>query len=109
MSLKKAYKRLTVLTFMFPCEKFSKKVLPSLRAETVRELVKRGVKKSKVAEMLDITKSAVTQYEKGSRGSNSNKIIKKYAKLIATRLENEKDIRDLLCEACVKSGIGDKK
>ncbi|HDQ59862.1 MAG TPA: XRE family transcriptional regulator [Candidatus Woesearchaeota archaeon] len=89
---------------MFPCEKFAKNILPSLRAETVKELIQRGVQKSRIAEQLKITKSAVTQYSKGIRGGSSSKILKKYAKKIADRLEKGKDVRDLLCKACMESG-----
>ena len=87
---------------MFPCEKFAKEVLPSLRAEAVRELIKKGIKKSQIAKELGITKSAVTQYEKQVRGKKSNKVIKKYAKAIAENIKNKSKVRALLCKACTE-------
>jgi len=94
---------------MFPCEKFAKDILPSLRAETVKELIRRGVQKSIIAKQLNITKSAVTQYAKGVRGGSPSKVLKKYAKKIADRLETRKDVKDLLCKACTESGTSPEK
>ena len=43
-------------------------VIPAIRKEICRNLLKRGIKKSKIAEILGITKSAVTQYISSKRG-----------------------------------------
>jgi len=88
----------------FNCELFVKKILPNIRAESVRILIKRGMKKSDIAKTLGITKSAVTQYEKKIRGNSNDKRIKIYAKKIAENILKGKEYSKVLCEACVKLG-----
>ncbi len=45
-------------------------VLPAIRKELVKELLKKGVKKSKISQMLNITKASVSHYTKNDRGDN---------------------------------------
>ena len=86
----------------FQCEKFVKSTLPNLRAEVVRILVKKEMKKSEIAKRLNITKSAVTQYEKKIRGKNTNKKIELFAKRIAEKVRKSEDFSELLCDACME-------
>ncbi|MDN5358520.1 MAG: uncharacterized protein PWP76_363 [Candidatus Diapherotrites archaeon] len=51
-----------------PCEVIFWQILPAVRRELARELVKRGLKQREVAEMLGLTPAALTQYLKGKRG-----------------------------------------
>ncbi len=44
-------------------------VLPAIRKELVEELLKRGVKKSDISKMLNITKASVSHYTKNNRGN----------------------------------------
>lgn len=62
-----------------PCEVVVKRVLPTIRAMLVRDLVKRhGLSQVQVAEKLGITQPAVSQYLSSARGtSRVEEILKK--------------------------------
>ena len=53
-----------------PCEEIVWDVLPSIRAATAEELVKRGISQKEVSRMLGITPPAVSQYLSKKRGYN---------------------------------------
>lgn len=53
-----------------PCEQIVWDVLPSIRAATAEELVKRGISQKEVSRMLGITPPAVSQYVSKKRGYN---------------------------------------
>lgn len=53
---------------MMDCEVSSRRILPAIRKEIVLGLVEAGEKQKDVAEALDLTPAAVTQYIKGKRG-----------------------------------------
>ena len=53
-----------------PCEEIVWNVLPSIRAATAEELIKRGISQKEVSRMLGITPPAVSQYLSKKRGYN---------------------------------------
>jgi predicted transcriptional regulator len=53
-----------------PCELIVWDILPSIRAATAEELVKRGISQKEVSRMLGITPPAVSQYVSKKRGYN---------------------------------------
>ncbi len=53
-----------------PCELIVWDILPSIRAATAEELVKRGISQKEVSKMLGITPPAVSQYVSKKRGYN---------------------------------------
>jgi uncharacterized protein len=53
-----------------PCEEIVWEVLPSIRAATAEELIKRGISQKEVSRMLGITPPAVSQYISKKRGYN---------------------------------------
>jgi predicted transcriptional regulator len=53
-----------------PCEEIVWDVLPSIRAATAEELIKRGISQKEVSRMLGITPPAVSQYLSKKRGYN---------------------------------------
>ncbi len=53
-----------------PCEMIVWDILPSIRAATAEELVKRGISQKEVSRMLGITPPAVSQYVSKKRGYN---------------------------------------
>lgn len=89
-----------------PCEEIVWYVIPAIRAEFARTLVNDyGLQQKKVAKILDITNSAVSQYIKGKRGGQitdpaaldkireiSDKIVK----------ENKKLSGEDICTVCKK-------
>ncbi len=62
-------------------------VLPAIRKGLVKEMLKRGVKKSDISRILNITKASVSHYTKNDRGDNiSLNKIKKDIKKGAERI-----------------------
>ncbi len=60
-----------------------KYILPALRVAITRELVQKyGLKKTDVAEKMDVTPAAITQYVKGSRGDVASSVIKRSSKVM---------------------------
>ena len=53
-----------------PCEEIVWDVLPSIRAATAQELIKRGISQKEVSRMLGLTPPAVSQYLSKKRGYN---------------------------------------
>ena len=53
-----------------PCEEIVWNVLPSIRAATAEELIKRGISQKEVSRMLGITPPAFSQYLSKKRGYN---------------------------------------
>ncbi|RLG22820.1 transcriptional regulator [Methanosarcinales archaeon] len=86
-----------------PCEKMVKFVLPAIRAEMARTLVKEyNLPQQNVAKVLGVTNAAISQYLSERRGAEVELpqdvvlYIKKYAKKILSGDFDE----DYLCEIC---------
>jgi predicted transcriptional regulator len=73
-----------------PCELIVWYVIPTIRAELAKEMIRLGMSQKAVSERLGITQSAVSQYVKDKRGKGIpvNKQVKKAIKVLA------KDIAD---------------
>ncbi len=73
-------------------------IIPSLRKEIARSLVKKGLKQKEIADTLNITAAAVSQYIKDKRGTTefSNKIKKEIQnsteKIFKDRFSAQKEI-----------------
>lgn len=89
---------------MQPCEVIVLEVLPSLRGELARKLVKLGLSQQKVSKILELTPAAVSQYVSGKRGQKiefTPKIqekINKRAKEI--KEDGKKESRNSICLIC---------
>ncbi|MBU5688595.1 MAG: helix-turn-helix domain-containing protein [Candidatus Aenigmarchaeota archaeon] len=92
------------------CEDAATNLLPTIRALIAKELKEKyNLTQEKIAELMDITQPAVSQYLKESRGKNAKKIekndnIMKIIEEIAFRLKNN-DIKDSeiskkICQLC---------
>ncbi|MEM5777350.1 MAG: helix-turn-helix domain-containing protein [Candidatus Aenigmatarchaeota archaeon] len=92
------------------CEEIATNFIPTIRALIAKELKEKyGLTQEKIAELLDITQPAVSQYLKESRGKGAKKIEKnqKIMKIIdevVFRIYNN-DIKDSeiiknICEMC---------
>lgn len=86
-------------------------ILPSLRKELAKELVKLGMKQKEVASLLDVTEAAISQYFKAKRakGITFNKKIKAKIKTAAKNIYHNKEsftkeIQDL-CALIKKENI----
>jgi predicted transcriptional regulator len=89
-----------------PCEEIVWDVLPSIRAATAEELIKRGISQKEVSRMLGITPPAVSQYLSKKRGYNIEfrEDIRRAIGLLADDLvqENVKgaDLVKRICSIC---------
>ncbi len=90
-----------------PCELIVWYVIPTIRAELSKELVKMGMSQKDVSERLGITQSAVSQYIKDKRGKGIplNKEIRKGIKNLAKEIMNEKSPKDVIPGICMICGI----
>ena len=96
-----------------PCEIIVWYILPSIRSELTKELVKLGISRKDVSERLEITQAAVSQYLSDKRGHDvvfekeTKKAIKKLADDIVKDKDNAKDLSIRICEIC-KFAKGEK-
>lgn len=92
------------------CEEIATNFIPTIRAIIAKELKEKyGLTQERIAELLDITQPAVSQYLKESRGKNAKNIeknhkIMKIIDKIVFRIYNN-DIKDSeitknICEIC---------
>jgi predicted transcriptional regulator len=90
-----------------PCELIVWYVIPTIRAELSKELVKMGMSQKDVSERLGITQSAVSQYIKDKRGKGIplNKETRKGIKNLAKEIMNEKSPNDVIPGICMICGI----
>jgi len=91
-----------------PCETGVWYLLPMLRAELAKELLKLGLTQKEVSEKLGITQAAVSQYISKKRGRNikldkkSKKSIIEIAKKIACNSDQTVVEREI-CRMCVRA------
>ena len=91
-----------------PCEVIVNKVLPTIRAAIVKELIDEyKMKQLEISKILGISQSAISQYYTSARAGDKNAYnsfpeIVKYAKKIARRIARGelKSEEILLCEPC---------
>ncbi|MBU2617671.1 MAG: helix-turn-helix domain-containing protein [Euryarchaeota archaeon] len=90
-----------------PCELVVWYVLPCIRSELTKELVKFGLPQKEVSERLGITQAAVSQYVKEKRGKtmkfkeDAKEAIRELAKDIA-RDDTFSNLTIRTCEVCTK-------
>lgn len=91
----------------FPCEIVVWYVLPSIRSELAKDLVKLGLSQKEVSERLGITQAAVSQYANEKRGKtikfkeNVKEIVKELAKDMA-RDDTFGNLTLRICEICMQ-------
>lgn len=91
-----------------PCELIVSEVLPTVRGELAKELVKvHGYTQSNVAKIFGVTGAAVSQYIKGTRGGNAlidNSPFKEefYRQIAAAadRVVKGDNVANILCDIC---------
>jgi uncharacterized protein len=90
-----------------PCELIVWYVIPTIRAELAKELIKLGLSQKEVSERLGITQSAVSQYVKEKRGKGIpvNKKVRKSIKLLAKEIADGKTSRDVIPGICAVCAI----
>jgi predicted transcriptional regulator len=90
-----------------PCEVIVWYVIPTIRAELAKELVKMGMSQKEISQRLGITQSAVSQYIKDKRGKciPINKEVRKGIKLFAKQVMTEKNPKDTIPGLCMVCAI----
>ena len=92
-----------------PCEVAVKTVSPAIRALLAKNLlIQRGLKQTKVAEILGITQSAVSKYSKNVRGTTVqidgnpevHAVVSQMANLLVTQPTQQTEVMRLFCQAC---------
>lgn len=88
-----------------PCELIVWYVIPTIRAELAKEMIKLGLSQKEVSEKLGITQSAVSQYMKDKRGKGIpvNKQVRKAIKGLAKDIADgnmAKDVIPGICAVC---------
>jgi hypothetical protein len=101
-----------------PCEVVVWYVVPVIKSELAQELSKRGMTQKNIAEVIDVTQAAVSQYLSGKRGSGSITLtpemkdeIKSFADKVINGKVGAKALQALICVECNiarKQGILDK-
>jgi len=86
-----------------PCEMAIWYILPSIRKELVRIMVKKGYKRKEIAKILSISEASVTHYIKSRRGckykfkEHELNEIEKVAELL---IKNESNLEVEICKLC---------
>lgn len=90
-----------------PCELIVWYVIPTIRAELTKEMIKLGLSQKDVSEKLGITQSAVSQYVKDKRGKGIavNKQVRKAIKALAKDIADGNTSRDVIPGICAVCAI----
>lgn len=100
-----------------PCEITVWYLVPVIKSELAKELHERGLTQKKIAEVIDVTQAAVSQYLSKKRGSGLKMTpeMSKEIKLFADRVINDKagkeNMQKLICKECdiaKKAGLLDQ-
>lgn len=89
-----------------PCEIVVWYVIPSIRSELAKELLKLGMKQKEISQLLDITQPAVSQYISDKRGhglkfdERTQNMIKILAKDLMEQNLNQGDVIRRVCDIC---------
>ncbi len=77
-------------------------VLPAVRKELVRALKKDGLSQKKIAELLNVTASAISQYLKDKRGKTADlpKDVKDFVDKAALKIKDKKTAYIQIQEIC---------
>ncbi len=90
-----------------PCEVIVWYVIPTIRAELAKELVKMGMSQKDISTRLGITQSAVSQYIKDKRGKGIpvNKEVRKGIRTLAKQVMTETEPKDTIPGICMVCAI----
>jgi uncharacterized protein len=90
-----------------PCELIVWYVIPTIRAELAKEMIKLGLSQKEVSEKLGITQSAVSQYMKDKRGKGIpvNKQVRKAIKALAKDIASRNTAQDVIPGICAVCAI----
>lgn len=90
-----------------PCEIVVWYLVPVIKSELAKDLVDRGMTQKKVAEVIDVTQAAVSQYISKKRGGNvqlapqMKEDIKSFVDRVINGKTKKEDIQKLICKECM--------
>lgn len=61
---------------MLPCERAAKYKVPAIKAKLARDLKAKGYTQRRIADFLDVTEAAVSQYLSGKRAGKQERALK---------------------------------
>lgn len=91
-----------------PCEMVVWYVIPAIRSELAKDLLKLGMKQKDISELMDITQPAVSQYLTDKRGSgiqfndDVKELIRDFADDLYSKNAGKSDIISRTCAICKK-------
>jgi predicted transcriptional regulator len=89
-----------------PCETAVWYLLPVVKSELAKELSDRGMSQKKIAEVIDVTQAAVSQYISKKRGSKMKLTppmkaeIRAFALKVINGKADTSDLQKLICAEC---------
>lgn len=91
----------------FPCELVIWYLLPSVRSELAKELIRLGLSQKEAAKRLGISEAAISHYTKGKRGKkiDLDKETRNDIKRLANEMASSPDETNSIlktCEICIK-------
>lgn len=89
----------------FPCELVVWKVLPAIKAQIAKNLKKKGMRQKKIAEVLDLTEPAISQYLSGKRATDFeiSEDMKQMLEIVSEEIakgKNPKVLKFGVCQVC---------
>ena len=91
-----------------PCEIVVWYVIPAIRSELAKQLLKLGMKQKDISELMDITQPAVSQYITDKRGSgiklgdDIKNLIHEFARDLVDGKSTKEDLISRTCSICRK-------
>ena len=89
-----------------PCEIVVWYVIPVVKSELARAMVKKGMTQKSVSEVIGVTQAAISQYMSRKRGSGMELtdemklLLNDFAESVANGTTGNKDIREFICKEC---------
>jgi uncharacterized protein len=89
-----------------PCEIVVWYVIPVVKSELARAMVKRGMTQKRVSEVIGVTQAAISQYMSKKRGSGMEltdemrQVLNEFADSVVDGKSGGKDIKEFICREC---------
>jgi predicted transcriptional regulator len=86
---------------MIPCEFMVNELLPTIRRQTTIFLASKNHSQKEIAQMLDITDAAVSQYLSKKRGKQVSRLEKEIKRYIQEKYDIKKSFSENVCDICM--------
>jgi predicted transcriptional regulator len=98
---------LAILTMKLPCEMAVWYILPVVRRDLAKELIRQGLSQRKISEIFGVSEAAISQYVKGTRGKGmllgkkASSAVKDLAAEIAKKEMTQQKMAEKICNICM--------